>query len=413
MVCDVAFYELTLNLIERKSPMSRTTTFAVYAMAFGNFAAGMSVLVIAGVLTELANDINVSAGQAGQLISVYSFSYALGAPILMSITTRYQRRIMLTLAISMIFIGNGVGAIASDYTVLFIVRIVTALGAAGFVPLAAASAISMVPPEQRGRVSAVVFTGFTLASALGLPIGTYIGLNFGWRWSLGVVSIMAVIATILMFRFLPHDIETPAVNLAVFRKVFANTLLIVVLSVTVLQFAGQMAMFAYISPWLKAFTTLDAGGITLILLVNGVGGVFGNYAGGWMADRFGARRTQLVQLIFLGLSLGLLPLISTSLLLGGALIFIWGFVGQGFIAPQLVRLVGVDPTLSSASLSLNSSFINIGLTLGGVAGGFFLEQVGVDSLSWLGVIGTVLSLFVFALSWTMETSQEKAKIAPA
>ncbi len=391
--------------------MSRSLTFAIYAMAFGNFAAGMSVLVIAGVLPELATDINVSVGQAGQLISVYSFSYAISAPILMSITTRYQRRIMLMLAMLMIFVGNGVAALSSDYTILFIVRIVTALGAAGYVPLAAASAISLVPEDQRGRVSAVVFTGFTLASALGLPIGTYIGLNFGWRWSLGSVSIMAAIASFLMWRFLPHDIDTPAVNLAVFRKVFANTLLIVVLSVTVLQFAGQMAIFAYISPWLQAFTSLDAGGITLMLLVSGIGGVLGNYAGGSMADRFGPRRTQLIQLIILAVSLGLLPLMGVSLWIGGALIFIWGFVGQGFIAPQLVRLVGIAPALSSASLSLNSSFINIGLTLGGVAGGVFLEQVGVESLSWLGVIGTVLSLFVFALSWVMENSNDKAKVS--
>jgi len=388
--------------------MSRSTTWAIYAMAFGNFAGGMSVLVIAGVLTELAADINVSAGQAGQLISIYSFAYALGAPILMSITTRYQRRIMLVMGMSVVCIGNGVAAFGGSYELLFVARMATALGAAAFVPLAAASAISLVPEDQRGRVSAIVFTGFTLASALGLPIGTYIGLNFGWRWSLGVVAVMAFIAGSLLWRFLPHDIDTPPVNLAIFRKVFANTLLIVVLSVTVLQFAGQMAVFAYISPWLQAFTSLDGGGITLMLLVSGVGGVLGNYAGGSMADRFGARRTQLIQLIVLALSLGLLPLISTSLFIGGALIFIWGFVGQGFIAPQLVRLVAIAPSLSSASLSLNSSFINIGLTLGGVTGGIFLEQVGAGSLTWLGVAGTVISLFVFGASWLMENAQASA-----
>lgn len=384
--------------------MSRSTTLAVYVMAFGNFAAGMSALVLAGVLPELAADINVSVGQAGQLISVYTFSYAIGAPLMMFITTRHQRRLMLTFGMVMIFVGNGVAALASDYTVIFIVRMITAIGGAAFVPLAAASAISLVEPHQRGQVSAIVFTGFTLATALGLPIGAYIGLTFGWRWSLGVVAIMAGVAMILIFRLLPHDIETPPVNVGVFRKVFANRLLLVVLSVTVLQFAGQMAVFAYISPWLQAFTTLEGGGISLMLLISGVGGVVGNYAGGFMADRIGARPTQLIQLIALAIALALLPLISTSLFLGAVLVFTWGFMGQGFIAPQLVRLVGLDPSLSSASLSLNSSFINIGVTLGSVVGGLFLEQVGVESLSWLGAAGAVLSIGIFVISLRMENT---------
>lgn len=388
--------------------MSRATHLAVYALAFGNFAGGMSTLIIAGVLSEMAAGIKVSVGQAGQLISIYSLAYAISAPLLVLLTTRYQRRVMLTIAMSLVFVGNAGAAFSSDFSVIFLLRIVTALGGAAFVPLAAASAISMVKPAQRGRVSAIVFTGFTLATALGLPIGAYIGLSIGWRWSLGMVAVMAALATLLLFFFLPRDIDTPLVNMAVFRKVFENPLLLVVLSVTILQFAGQMAVFAYVSPWLKAYTSLGATGISLLLLISGVGGVVGNVIGGSMADRVGPLPTQLMQLVALALCLALLPLISSSLFLGGVLVFVWGFVGQGFIAPQLVRLVGIAPNLSSASLSLNSAFINIGMTLGSVAGGFFLENVGIGSISWLGVIGTVLSIGIFALSWRMEKTRTRS-----
>ncbi len=393
------------------SNSERSITLAIYAMAFGNFAAGMSTLVIAGVLTEIATDIGVSTGQAGQLISIYSFAYAIGAPVIMALTSRFDRRLMLAAGMALVLAGNGLVALMSDFTLLIIARIITAIGAAAYVPLSAAVAIALAKPEERGRVSAIVFSGFTLATALGLPIGTYIGLNLGWRYTVALVAVLALIAGTLIWREVPSRIETPPVNLAVFRQVFRNGLLIVVLSVTVLQFAGQMAIFAFIAPWLQAFTSLGATGITLMLLLVGIGGIVGNYIAGLSTDRFGARATQLVLLIILIATLGSLPVIAQSLILGGILMFVWGFVGQGFISPQLVRIVGVNPTLSTASLSLNSSFINIGLSLGAVAGGVALDQFGAVSLTWLGVGGTVLSLFVFWLSWVMENSRGSTTLA--
>ncbi|MEM7035065.1 MAG: MFS transporter, partial [Chloroflexota bacterium] len=158
-------------------------------------------------------------------------------------------------------------------------------------------------------------------------------------------------------------------------------------------------------PWLQAFTTLGATGISLMLLLVGVGGIIGNYVSGLTTDRFGARATQLVLIILLAVDMALLPLIADSLIIGSILIFVWGFVGQGFIAPQLVRIVGVNQALSTAALGLNSSFINVGLAIGAAAGGLFIDQIGVQSLTWLGVGGTILSLGVFGLSWMMENRQ--------
>lgn len=390
------------------SNQTKSIPLGIYALALGNFAAGMSTLVMAGVLTEISSAMRVTTGQAGQLISVYSLIYAIATPLIMAFTGRFERRTMLALGLAGVMLGNGAAALAPNYLLLFIARIVTALGAAAFVPLAAAVAIAMADPEERGRVTAIVFTGFTLATALGLPIGTWIGLTFGWRISFVLVAVMALLASIAIWYELPREVKTPPSNLAILGQVLRHGLLVVTLSVTVLQFAGQMALFAYITPWLQELTTLGANGISLILVVNGVGGIFGNYVAGLATDRFGAKQTQLLLIILLAIVMGLMPMIQTSLILGGFLIFVWGAVGQGFIAPQLVRLVGLDQERSSATLSLNSSFINIGLTLGAVAGGIYVDQIEVASLNWLGVIGTLLSILVFALSWVMENRENAA-----
>lgn len=381
---------------------------AIYSLAAGNFAAGMCTLVMAGVLSEIATGMGITTGQAGQLISVYSLVNAIGAPLIMAFTNGFERRTMLVAGMLLILLGNAVAALAPSYPILMAARIVTAFGAAAYVPLAAAVAISMANPEERGRVSAIVFTGFTLATALGLPIGTFIGLNLGWRFTFTSVALLGLISGYLMWLEVPRAAKTPTVSLAILGQVFGNSLLIVVLSVTVLQFAGQMALFAYIAPWLRSLTTLGATGISLILLVVGVGGIVGNYIAGISTDRFGAKQTQLVLIILLVISMALMPIIRANLALGALIFFVWGAVGQGFIAPQLVRLVGLNQELSSATLSLNSSFINVGLALGAAAGGLYIDSIGVESLPWLGVGGVIISIGVFVLSWMMENSRQMA-----
>ena len=223
------------------SEKKRSASPSIYAMAFGNFAAGISSLIVAGVLTEISADMDVSTGQVGQLITIYALAFAIGSPLIIAFTGRIKRRVMLTAGLGLVLIGNGMAALSPSYNFLFITRIITALGAATFTPLSAAVAISFVKPEERGRVSAIVLSGFTVAAALGLPIGAYIGLNLGWRFSFATVALLGLIGSYLVWKQLPHHIETPPVNLASFSQVFRNGLLMVILSVTMLGFAGQMA----------------------------------------------------------------------------------------------------------------------------------------------------------------------------
>ena len=176
----------------------------------------------------------------------------------------------------------------------------------------------------------------------------------------------------------------------------------IVLALTILQFGGQMALFAYIGPWLQTLTDFGATGITVVLILTGLGGIVGNIISGRSTDRIGARATQLILVILLAIVMASLNSIQVSLILGVFLLFVWGAVGQGFIPPQVVRIVGIDQELSGASLSLNSAFINFGVALGAFAGGIYVDNVGIETLSLLGVGGTLLALIVFGASWFIE-----------
>ncbi|MEM9774707.1 MAG: MFS transporter [Chloroflexota bacterium] len=382
---------------------NRSVEIGIWAMAMGNFAAGMSSLVIAGVLTDIAADLGVSVGTAGQLVTIYTLVYGIGAPIVIALTSRFDRKLMLTVGMVLIFAGSFVAIFANSYALLFGARIIAAFGSAAFVPLAAAVAIAMVDEDQRGRATSIVFSGFSLSSALGLPIGAYIGLTFGWRFTFVAIVVIAIIGGLLVWTQLPKGIQTPPVSLAVFRKVFQHSLLMVVLSVTILQFGGQMALFAFIGPWLQAMTNLEAGGISIVLLITGIGGIVGTYGSGFGTDRIGARATQLISIIALVVIMIFLPIIQASLVIGVFMMFLWSGVGQGFIPPQLVRIANVGPELSTAALSLNSAFINVGLALGAFTGGLYIDNVGIETLSWFGVVGSMLALGIFGLSWVMES----------
>ncbi|MEO0572755.1 MAG: MFS transporter [Bacteroidota bacterium] len=384
--------------------------FAVYALAFGNFAAGISSLIVAGISSEMAMDLGVSVAKVGQLVTVFALVYAIGSPLVSAMTGKTERRGLLIAGMSMVLVGNGILALANDYALAVSGRIISAIGSAAFVPLAALVGISMAVKGNKGRITAIVFSGAVIATAVGVPLGTFIGINFDWHYSFGAVSVLALISILLILGMVPLRIKTPIANFNTLKQVFKDRLLTIFLAVTVLQFGGQMVLFAFISPWLIETTSLGPMGIVTMLLLAGLGGMVGNFITGRATDRYGSRATQLVLIVLLVGIMPLLNLMGHNLFLGGALIFLWGLVGQGFVAPQLVRIESVNPPLSSASLSLNATFINIGISLGAIIGGTFLDNFGVESLTWAATGVVLLSLLVFLYSWKIEDKCLKANV---
>ena len=374
----------------------------IYSLAFGNFAASISAMMVAGLTSEMAKDLEVSIALIGHLISVFAITYAISAPILAALTGKIDRKKLLILGMLGVLIGNAMITVGANYTLLFIGRIIAALGAAVFTPLTVLVGISVAAESEKGKVSSLVFTGSAVATAIGIPLGAYIGITFGWQYSFAAVVVLAFLSILCMQLTLPKNILTPIANFNTLIKVFQHKALLLFLSLTVFQFGGQMVLFAFISPWLQAFTKLQASGISLILILVGLGGIIGNIIAGKATDNYGPKKVQLLLIIALALIMPFLVVIEKSVYLGGFLFFLWGFVGQGFITPQLIRIVNINPDLSSASLSLNSSFINIGISFGAIVASIFINITGISSLTWIALGVILLSLAIFLYSWKMD-----------
>lgn len=372
----------------------------LYVMAIGNFAVGIGSLVVAGVLQPMANDLNVTFQQIGLLITIYALAYAIGSPLIIAFTGSFDRRNLLLFGLLLATLGNFVTAFSPNYSVVFTARIFIALGAAIFTPIASAVAATISQAEERGSAIALVFAGFTAATALGVPLGTYIGLNVGWRMSFVMVAILALISLLAVWQIVPTGIQTAKVDLGVFRRAMNSPVIVGLLLVTMFQLAAQLSLFTYLTPYLQARTSLGAVGITLLFLCNGVAGFFGNLLGGYLSDYIGAKMTTLIFLILLALSFPLVPLVENSLLIGALALGTWGAFGLGFNAPQQTRLIGIAPSLASAVLGLNASFLYLGISAGSALGGQISQRFGIEVLPWLALGLTILTILTFGLTYS-------------
>jgi predicted MFS family arabinose efflux permease len=374
--------------------MNNASRTPLAILSFGNFVIGTGTLIIAGLLNEMAADLQTSIVAVGQLLTGYALAVCFGAPILAGLTSRIDRRMLLVGALTIFAAGHLLAAAAPNYAILMVLRIATGFGAAIFTPQAAATAGLLVPAEQRGRAIATVFLGFSIATVFGIPIGAYLGSAFGWRLALAVVGGLSVICALLLYAQLPKQLKVQPIDAAAWKSVWTNAPLLLVVAVTIVQASAQFVLFTYIAPALKDSVAAGPSTLSLTLMWFGICGVVGNIIGGSLIDRIG---TPHVVAISIGLMLagfllwpfghGSLPLIATACAL-------WGLGCFAINSAQQARLVGLATQLAPVSMALNSSAIYLGQAFGAMAGGLIIAHQGVGALSWVGAIIFVLALGV-------------------
>jgi DHA1 family inner membrane transport protein len=358
----------------------------IASLAAGNFAIGMGAFVVIGVLAPLSEDLGLSKTQAGLAMTVYAVAYAVLSPLLVAFTGRIGRRAVLSLALA-IFAAAALLAVAAwDAPSLYAARVLAALGGGLFTPIAASVAISASAPEARGRALARVFLGMTLAQALGIPIGSFVGYTFGWRAAFAIVAILSAITLTLVLRTVPRGVAFQPNSLRTLAAALADWRSLVSILVTATVTASPYFVYTFITPLLEARMGFGRDGVTLTLLVYGAGAVAGSWVAGAWTDRFGPTRTLYgvfaAQILLMPLY-SFLPLPAPVLL---AVTFLWAMFGWSFLVPQQTRLVRQSPERQAVVLSLNAACIYLGASLGSIGGGLVAEQAGLD---WLGVAGAI------------------------
>ena len=256
---------------------------------------------------------------------------------------------------------------------------------------ASATAVSLVPVAQRGRALSIANLGQSVCYAVGVPVGTWIGLQWGWRWPLWLAAAASLCVWLLATRLVPAA-TTGSVVTGSLRTAAGQWPVWRVWLRTLLMFTAIFGVFTYIGPVLQELDGLDATGLSVVLAIFGCAGVVGTLMGGWAADRFGVLRTTAIQLTVVALMMAVLPLTAGHTVLTTLALVVWGLNSFGSMAPQQSRLISLAPSQAPMLISLNSSMLYVGAALGAAAGGSLISTVGMARLSWVGVPCVLLAL---------------------
>jgi predicted MFS family arabinose efflux permease len=390
---------IALNSTE---PASRTG--ALYALALGTFAVGTEGFMIAAILPTISQSLSVTVQAAGLLVTIFALVYALSSPVLTALTAGFGRRTLLMGSLAAFAVANLLAAAAPGYWMLAGARGLLALAAGLYVPNANALAGALVPPSRRGRALAIVNGGITVAVAVGVPLGAFVGAHLGWRATFVGVAVMSVAALAVLAVKLPHDLAGSApASLRARLAIIAHPGAFLVLMVTTVWAIGAYTVYTYISPFLVASTGITAEHAGFVLTLLGFSAVGGVTLGGIANDRFGARRAQqltlpLMAVAFAGLTVAALTLAPHALAAVLPLVILWGLSAWGFFTPQQNRLIGVVGAGNApVALSLNASFMYVGFSLGALLGSIVITLL---SVAWIGAAGAVCVLAAAVLSRT-------------
>ena len=362
-----------------------------------NLAIGSGAFVITGLLAPMAAGLGIGIAAAGQAMTAYALAAALLAPLLLLATGRWPRRHALLIALALFAMGTALCAAAATLGTLLVGRTLMGAGAV-FTPIAAGIALTLVEPARRGQALAFVFLGFSLSYVVGVPLGTWVGMAWGWQTPLWLITALLMLALAAVALRVPRDLAAPGVSFAGSARLLARRDVWMALGLTLMNFTAIFTVFSYIGPVLQALRPMSAAQLSLTLAWFGSAGVAGTLIGGRCNDRFGSRSALRVQLIVLGTMLALLPLTAGSWWALLTVLMLWAGAGFGMIAPQQSWLAALAPAHAPLLLSLNNSMLQLGTAAGAVVGGALAAHVGVAQLSWAGLpfIATGLALLHLA-----------------
>lgn len=374
--------------------------YRIWLLALGTFAIGTEGYMIAGMLPQLSGDIGVSIPAAGQLVTAFSLAYALGSPVLATLSGHLDRRRLLWLSLLLFATGNFICGLASGYAGLMTGRIVAAAGAGMFAPAANFTAASLAPDHKRGQALSVVIGGLTIALLFGVPMGAWLASAYHWKmafWIVGFVSLLAAGLIRLLFPSIP---AAERVSLQRRLSALGNPAALSALAVTLAWGTGIFTVYTYVSDIFNRIGG-NADIMAQMLLMTGIASCFGVGFGGFAADRFGSGRTILGSLLLLIIAVGSLSVVR-SIPLAMTAMALWGFSGYVFNPAQQHRLIAFSGKDSAIVLSLHNSAIYLGSALGSILGGAVVAWRSAADLGAASAVAVMLSLLCLKISTRYE-----------
>ena len=383
-----------MNSSASAAPKEGGVQLALFALLLGNFATGLAVLAPAGMISVLAKDLNVTIREAGFLVTAGAVMLCVGSPLMAWVTTRIDRRTLLTSVLLITALCHGLSALAPDFWTLLAARVVMLAAAAVYTPQAANAVALLVEPERRASSISIIFLGWSLAVAAGLPGISLGSQHIGWREVHAFCCAITLAAGVLNYMSLRPGLLGEPLSLQSWLDVARNPLMMLLLAITALHTSGQFALLTYIDPLTRMRTGAGAELIALLFSLFGICGFVGNVIAARLAGSIGALKTSVIFMCSLLVGIAFWALGSALIATILASVAFWGLGFAAFNSLQQARLVAAGPHLSSATVALNTSALYIGQAVGSALGGLLFARGLYDGIGYLSTAFVLAALLL-------------------
>lgn len=371
--------------------------FKVFILAVTAVTVGLVELIVGGILPIIAEDLHVSIGTAGQLITVFALVYAISGPVLLSLTAKIERKKLYLITLSLFFLGNLITYFSPTFTLVMVARVITAMSAALVIVLSITITAKIVEPAHRAKAIGFVYMGVSSALVLGVPIGILMTDAFGWRSVFLVIAVLTIGSIFLISYFLEKIPTENVLPLSQQMKALGNLKIAGAHLAIMFMLAGHYTVYAYFTPFLETTLHLSQNWISVSYFLFGIAAVSGGALGGTLADRIGSPKSILMVISSFAIILFILPYATFSFVLFLFVMMIWGALSWALTPPIQNYLIQTDPESSDIHQSLNNSALQVGIALGSGIGGITLEHTrSVVSTAHVGS-GVVILAFVCAI----------------
>ena len=369
------------------------------ALAFGGLAIGMTEFTMMGILPDIAKDVNIDIPTASNLIGLYALGVVVGAPTLVAATSKYPSKNVLLFLMLLFFIFNAAFTLAPNQWTLFISRFISGLPHGAFFGIGSVVAAKLAKPGKEAQGISIMFTGMTIANLAGVPLGTYIGHQYDWRITYGVISLLGLLTFLTIYLWMPNfkaDKSNNIIKQISYFKRWDAWLIIAIISIGT---GGLFAWISYISKLVTTVSGISDDKVSIIMILIGAGMCVGNLLGGKVADSLSPSKAAITCFLAMSSCLLILFFIAHIHVLAYPMAFVTGMIAFS-IAPSLqMMLINNAKGAETFAASAGQAAFNIGNSIGAYLGAIpIMYGLSYNYPSLVGVvmagIGAVLT-FIF------------------
>lgn len=379
-----------------KTKMSLKEWLPLIGMTISAFLVNTSEFMPIGLLTDISNDFNMTAAQAGVMITAYSWTVTILSLPLMLLACKIEPKKLLLGTLTVFSTCQVLSVISISFPFLVVSRIGVACAHSIFWAIASPLAVRVVSKEHQSKALSAIITGTAIAMVLGMPLGRMIGLNIGWRMTFLCVAVISFLVLVYLAFVFPKIENTESFSINQLPELFKNSRLMITYIITFLFATGYYTTYSYIEPFLQRVAGFPSTLVTITLMLFGVAGLSGSYL---FSRYYDDHRFAFVQAVLFGFAgaLGLLYPASINMYMIILVCAIWGIAAMAFQTSFQAEIIGcVSTAASSVAMAIFSAIFNLGIGSGTWLGGVVYTNT---SLNFIGFVGAMIVLVAAFISF--------------